>query len=81
MAWVSCVPPTLIESHPAGAGLAAAALAAGDLAALVDWRTGGRGRGSGDPAVAAPQYLAWRAGATASCREKEGRKHTHTHRP
>lgn len=59
--------PGLTKAHSARAGLPAAALAARDSAAFVRRRTGGRGRGSGDPTVAAlTQQLARRAGATAS---------------
>ncbi len=61
----------LTEAQSAWAGLAAAALAARDPAALVCWRGGGRHRGSRDPAVAAvAEQLAWRAGATAGWTEK-----------
>lgn len=66
-----CRSPGLTEAQSAGAGLAAAALAAGDPAALVCWRGGGRHRGSRDPAVTAvAEQLAWGAGAAAGC-EKE----------
>lgn len=64
--------PELTEAQSAGAGLAAAALAARDPAALVGRRGGGRHCGSRDPAVAAvAEQLAWGAGATASCQERE----------
>lgn len=63
----------LTEAQPTGAGLAAAALAARDPAALVGRRAGGRHRGSGDAAVAAvAQQLARRAGAAAGCGEVRG---------
>lgn len=66
-----CWSSGLTEAQSAGAGLAAAALAARDPAALVRWRGGGRHRGSRDPTVAAvAQQFAWRAGATAGCRER-----------
>lgn len=56
----------LTEAHSAGAGLATAALAARDPAALVCWRGGGRCRGSWDAAVAAvAEQLPRGAGATA----------------
>jgi len=64
------IPSGLTETHPAGAGLAAAALAAGDPGALVGRRGGGRRRGARDPAVAAvAEQLARGAGAAAGCRE------------
>lgn len=59
----------LTEAQSAGAGLTAAALAAGDPAALVSRRAGGRRRGSRDAAVAAvAQQFARGAGAAAGCR-------------
>lgn len=71
----------LTEAQSAGAGLAAAALAARDPAALVCRRGGGRHRGSRDPAIAAvAEQLAWRAGATAGCRDRED-KRTQKHVP
>lgn len=67
--------PGLTEAQSAGAGLAAAALAARDPAALVCWRGGGRHRGSGDPAVAAVgEQLARGTGATAGCWEREDKQ-------
>lgn len=64
----------LTQTQPAGAGLAAAALAARDPAALVGRRARGRRCGSGDAAVAAvAQQLAWRAGAATGCGEVRGR--------
>ena len=64
--------PGLTEAQSAGAGLAAAALTAGDPAALVCWRGGGRHSGSRDPAVAAvAKQLAWGAGAAAGCCKRE----------
>ena len=71
--------PGLTEAQSAGAGLTAAALAARDPAALVCWRGGGRRCGSRDAAVAAvAKQLAWGAGATTSCREREARRRQKT---
>lgn len=71
----ACRSSGLTEAQSAGAGLAAAALAARDPAALVGWRGGGRHRGARDPAVAAvAEQLSWRAGATAGCREREEKR-------
>lgn len=70
-----CRSSGLTEAQSAGAGLAAAALAARDPAALVRWRGGGRHRGARDPAVAAvAEQLPRRAGATAGCREREEKR-------
>lgn len=65
----------LTEAQAAGTCLSAAALAARDPAALVGRSRGGRRRGPGDPAVAAvAEQLAWGAGATASCWEREDKR-------
>lgn len=58
----------LTEAQAGGAGVPAAALAAGDAAALDSRRGGGRHRDPRDPPVAAvAQQLPRGAGATAGC--------------
>lgn len=67
--WDGCGARRPTQARPAGAGLAAAALAAGDSAASL---CGGAGRrcGPGEAAVALAQQLPWGTGATAGCGEQ-----------
>ena len=76
--WLS---PGLTKTHSAGTRLSAAALTARDPAALVSWCGRGRRSGSRDPAIAAvAKQLAWGAGATAGCYEREEKQKKIFHR-